>query len=84
VAGAVANFSGQASSEVYRDLMQRKENCVNFLAALGPLIEPTLSVAALLSPAKAGTAKGTNPSLPNPFHLLRHAGIVLDTPPTRL
>ena len=55
----MASFSGQPPSEVQHDLMRRKENCVNFLAALGPLIEPVLSVAALLSPARAGTAKGT-------------------------
>ena len=58
VVGAVATFSSQDSAGLYSDLMQRKERYVHFLAAFGPLIEPALSVAAIFSPAKVGTAKG--------------------------
>ena len=59
VTGAVSKISGDSSSDLVRDLIRRKDICVNFLAALGPLIEPALGVAALFSPAKVGTAKGT-------------------------
>jgi hypothetical protein len=55
----VSKISGDSSSDLVRDLIRRKDICVNFLAALGPLIEPVLGVAALFSPAKVGTAKGT-------------------------
>ena len=56
----MSKISGETPSEVVQDLIRRKDTCVAFLAALGPLIEPVLGVAALFSPAKVGTAKGTS------------------------